>query len=153
MSEKRGQTVSLYLTEDVLGVVRQMGTSGHRGFSSFVQESLRLAAKFTPVTSSPADYLDNVAHVMWPDWNFDEDHPYRFDKWITSGSISRVLLMGTTMAQPLTEYSAIWNAFLHDGGRLFVLLQGELGNEGGKPIYTPVKEDIDSVSERRKATL
>lgn len=142
MNTERGKTVSLYLTGEALRIAQSAVGDKRGGFSKLVHDLL--LARSTP---------DNLALIRWSYWDFDEDDPQRLDRWISPDSTSKVLLMGTTMAKPLSEYSDLWKKFLNNGGKLFVLFQGELGREEGKPIYTPVKEDVESVFERRKAAL
>lgn len=61
--------------------------------------------------------------------------------------------MGATMRRPIIRYSNLWRSLLENGVQLRILLQGDLGTENGRSVYTPVEKDIEAVSQRRSESL
>lgn len=141
-------TNSIYLDAETTRMARELMGRNYTSLSDLMREAVSLAyqAKDSP-------YKMASIHTYPPMNLDDEDYPYNLDKWIYLDSTERVFLMGTTMRNPIVNYSTFWNRFLEDGKSLYVLLQGDLGIENGKPMYAPIKNEAEKVSEKRAQSL
>lgn len=154
---------TIYLNDEIAKLAKEVSNRSGKGVSQLFRE-------FLIRTRSTLGGVERLAFVV-SDKDLKEeigqdandrplslrpsisDDPYRFDKWVSLDSTESVFLMGTTMKRAVVSHLPMWKKFLEAGKHLRILLQGEIDEAGEISVYTPVKNEIKSVHERRALSL